>query len=56
VLASALAVFLSVPADWLVRKGSPGLVAVAASFATFAIGVAFAWTRHAWDRINGLNR
>lgn len=56
VLASALAVFLSSPADWLVREGSPGLVALAASFATFAIGVAVAWTRHAWDRLNSLNR
>ena len=56
VLASATAVLLSVPAEWLVRKGSPGLVAMAASFATFAVGVAVAWTRHAWDRISNVNR
>lgn len=53
VLASALAVLLTVPGHWLVARGSPGLVALAASFATFAIGVAVAWTRHAWERING---
>jgi len=56
VLVSALGVLFIAPGDWLLRRGSPGLVALAASFTTFAIGVGVAWTRHLWDRIHGLNR
>jgi hypothetical protein len=49
---SAVAVTVVMPADWLVRQGSQGLLALAASLATFAIGFGVAWTRHRWERVN----
>ena len=56
VLASALAVVFIATGDWLVRKGSPDTIAVAASLATFAVGIGMAWTRPAWDGIRRLHQ
>jgi len=50
VASMASAVTLCAPTDWLVRHGSPGLIALAASVFLFAIGFTVAWTRHRWDR------
>ncbi len=50
---SATAVTLAVPSDWLIRQDSPGLLALTASLAVFAIGFVAAWTRHRWERANG---
>ncbi len=47
---AATGVALCAPADWLVRHGSPGLIALAASVFLFAIGFTVAWTRHRWER------
>ncbi len=50
VASMAGAVSLCAPTDWLVRHGSPGLIALAASVFLFAIGFTVAWTRHRWER------
>lgn len=51
VAASAAAVTLCAPTDWLIVNGSTGLLALAASALLFAIGFAVAWTRHRWERV-----
>ncbi len=42
------AVALCAPGDYLIRYGSAGLIAMAASVFLFAIGFTVAWTRHRW--------
>jgi hypothetical protein len=49
IAASAGAVALSAPSDWLAHQGSPGLIALAVSLALFAMGFSVAWTRHLWE-------
>ena len=49
VAASATAVTLCAPTDWLLVNGSTGLLALVASALLFAIGFAVAWTRHRWE-------
>jgi hypothetical protein len=49
VAASATAVTLCAPTDWLIVNGSTGLSALVASALLFAIGFAVAWTRHRWE-------
>ena len=51
-LGSSVAVILTLPGDWLRQSGSPGLMALAASLALFAVGFVIAWTRHLWERVN----
>jgi hypothetical protein len=43
------------PCDWLVKNGSPGLIALAASVFLFVIGFVLAWTRQHWET-NGAGR
>ena len=50
IAASASAVTLCAPFDWLVHQGSQGLIALAASLALFGVGFTVAWTRHLWER------
>jgi hypothetical protein len=47
---AATAVSLCAPGDWLMRYGTPGLIALLASLFLFAIGFAVAWTRDRWER------
>jgi hypothetical protein len=47
---AASAVICCAPGDWLLRQGSPGVIALAASGVLFAIGFVVAWTRHRWER------
>jgi hypothetical protein len=47
---AATGVTLCAPTDWLVRHGSPGLIALAGSLFLFAIGFTVAWTRHRWEQ------
>lgn len=46
----SVATALSGPSNWFVLNGSVGLIALATSFALFAVGTALAITRHRWDR------
>jgi hypothetical protein len=47
---AASAVILCAPSDWLLRQGSSGVIALAASGVLFAIGFVAAWTRYRWER------
>ncbi len=49
IVIAATAVSFCAPTDWLLRQGSPGLVALVSSAFLFAIGFAVAWTRHRWE-------
>lgn len=44
----ATAVVLCAPADYVLRYGSAGVIALAASLLLFAVGFTVAWTRHRW--------
>ena len=46
---SAVAVSVCAPGDWLIRYGSPGVIALTASVFLFATGFLVAWTRHHWE-------
>jgi len=52
VAVSSSAVSLCAPMDWLLRRGSPGMIALAASLALFGIGFTVAWTRHRWECVH----
>lgn len=47
---AASAVSFCAPTEWMLRHGSAGLIALAASLALFGIGFTVAWTRHLWER------
>lgn len=46
---SAAMVSLCAPTDWLIVKGSAGLLALSASALLFMLGFTLAWTRRRWD-------
>ena len=46
---AALVVLSSGPANWLMRHGSDGLLALLGSLVLFAAGIVVAWTRHRWE-------
>jgi hypothetical protein len=47
---AASMVMLCAPTDWLLRHGTPGVIALVASLGLFAIGFVVAWTRHRWEQ------